>query len=290
MLILKETLLNLPQPLTQEEESKLIRSLQNGDMNARSKLIERNTRLVLYVANKFANNAISVHEELCSVGFIGLIKGIDSYTQEKGTRLASYLRKCIENEILMYYRNNKKYNKNISLEETLLQEETKIKLANSLEDKKQNLETTMCNNAQLESIVECILNKFNERSRFVILSVLAGDKQDDISKQIHNSQSYTSRILCKSRKMLSKYIKEKRTQCRYTVSISEMYYVVSFDRNMVREPEELNETLKQKAKELKIQFEFFCKGSKCSIRLPNDTLSFKIMIEFVNYIEGVKKQ
>ena len=94
-------------PLSKEEEEILIRKLPKGDETARSMLIERNLRLVVYIAKKFENTGINI-EDLISIGTIGLIKAVNTFNPEKKIKLATYASRCIENEILMYLRRNNK--------------------------------------------------------------------------------------------------------------------------------------------------------------------------------------
>src|SRR5574344_3150558 len=103
-------------PLTEEEETYYIQKLLENDNNARDILIEHNLRLVAHIVKKY-NEKIDNVDDLISIGTIGLIKGIDSYSKSNGAKLTTYCARCIENEILMHYRNNKKNSKNISLDE-----------------------------------------------------------------------------------------------------------------------------------------------------------------------------
>ena len=106
------------EPLSKEEEEKQIELLLKKDKDARNKLIEHNLRLVSHIVKKYNNNNED-NEDLISIGIIGLIKGIDSFTNEKGSKLTTYCARCIENEILKYFRNNKKNNLNISLDDQI---------------------------------------------------------------------------------------------------------------------------------------------------------------------------
>ena len=107
-----------PEPLTQEEETMYIEKYRNGDENAKKILIERNLRLVAHIAKKYAT-AYSMQDDIISIGTIGLIKAINSYKGEKGVKLATYAARCIENEILMYFRSTKKISQEISLNDAL---------------------------------------------------------------------------------------------------------------------------------------------------------------------------
>lgn len=108
----------LPQPLSREEELDAVTKLSSGSEEARSKLIEHNLRLVVYIAKRFENTGIDM-EDLISVGTIGLIKAVNSYNAEKNIKLATYASRCIENEILMHLRKTVKIKAEVSLEEPL---------------------------------------------------------------------------------------------------------------------------------------------------------------------------
>lgn len=108
----------LPPPLSKEEEGDLLEKYANGDMNARSILIERNLRLVVYIAKKFESAGINV-EDLISIGTIGLIKAINTFKLDKNIKLATYASRCIENEILMHLRRTSKQKNEVSFDEPL---------------------------------------------------------------------------------------------------------------------------------------------------------------------------
>ncbi|WP_353947679.1 RNA polymerase sporulation sigma factor SigE [Sporolactobacillus sp. Y61] len=108
----------LPSPLTKEEEAELMKKLPSGDPKVRSTLIERNLRLVVYIARKFDNTRINI-EDLISIGTIGLIKAVNTFNPEKKIKLATYASRCIENEILMYLRRNNRRRSEVSLDEPL---------------------------------------------------------------------------------------------------------------------------------------------------------------------------
>ncbi|AIM07751.1 sporulation sigma factor SigE [Bacillus anthracis] len=108
----------LPPPLTKEEEEVLLNKLPKGDQAARSLLIERNLRLVVYIARKFENTGINI-EDLISIGTIGLIKAVNTFNPEKKIKLATYASRCIENEILMHLRRNNKNRSEVSFDEHL---------------------------------------------------------------------------------------------------------------------------------------------------------------------------
>lgn len=108
----------LPQPLTRDEEARLIARLDEGDLAVRQTLIERNLRLVVYLARRFENTGINM-EDLISIGTIGLIKAINTFRSDKNIKLATYASRCIENEILMFLRKNSAQRTEISFDEPL---------------------------------------------------------------------------------------------------------------------------------------------------------------------------
>jgi RNA polymerase sporulation-specific sigma factor len=109
---------SLPPPLTKEEEEYLISRLPEGDQAVRSMLIERNLRLVVYIARKFENTGVPI-EDLVSIGTIGLIKAVNTFDPKKKIKLATYASRCIENEILMFLRRNNKLRSEVSFDEPL---------------------------------------------------------------------------------------------------------------------------------------------------------------------------
>ena len=108
----------LPQPLDEEEETRLLLLVKDGDIEARNTLIEHNLRLVIFIAKKFESTKINM-EDLISIGSMGLIKGIQTFKMEKNIKLATYASRCIENEILMYLRKTQKSRQEYSLDEVL---------------------------------------------------------------------------------------------------------------------------------------------------------------------------
>lgn len=111
----------LPPPLKKDEEEQLVGKLASGDEEVRNTLIERNLRLVVYIARKFENTGVGV-EDLISVGTIGLIKAVNTFNPEKKIKLATYASRCIENEILMYLRRSNKTKGEVSIDEPLNQD------------------------------------------------------------------------------------------------------------------------------------------------------------------------
>lgn len=112
---------NLPPPLTPEEEETLLAELAEGKIETRQKLVERNLRLVVYIAKKFENTGVGL-EDLISIGTIGLMKGVNTFNTDKKIKLATYASRCIENEILMYLRRSNRIKGEISIDEPLNQD------------------------------------------------------------------------------------------------------------------------------------------------------------------------
>lgn len=111
----------LPPPLSAEEEEKLLKELPEGKLETRQTLVERNLRLVVYIAKKFENTGVGL-EDLVSIGTIGLMKGVNTFNTDKNIKLATYASRCIENEILMYLRRSNKIKGEISIDEPLNQD------------------------------------------------------------------------------------------------------------------------------------------------------------------------
>ena len=108
----------LPPPLKGEEEQKALEELEQGSEEAKRLLIERNLRLVVFIARRFENTGVNL-EDLISIGTIGLIKGISTFDPDKGARLATYAARCVENEILMYFRSQRKSSQDVSLSDCI---------------------------------------------------------------------------------------------------------------------------------------------------------------------------
>ena len=200
-------------PLSSEEENKCIEGLLKGDKESRNKLIEHNLRLVAHIVKKYETKGISA-DDLISIGTIGLIKGIDSYSINKGVKLTTYAAKCAENEILMYFRSNKKYNNNISLEDIIGHDKDggDITLMDVLKENSINIENTIEFKDNIRSLSK-YLNVLNKRELEIIkmrYGLLNEEEktQKEISKKLHISRSYVSRIEKRALiKMLREFIK-----------------------------------------------------------------------------------
>lgn len=200
-------------PLSSEEENKCIEGLLKGDKESRNKLIEHNLRLVAHIVKKYETKDISA-DDLISIGTIGLIKGIDSYSINKGVKLTTYAAKCAKNEILMYFRSNKKYNNNISLEDIIGHDKDggDITLMDVLKENSINIENTIEFKDNIRSLSK-YLNVLNKRELEIIkmrYGLLNEEEktQKEISKKLHISRSYVSRIEKRALiKMLREFIR-----------------------------------------------------------------------------------
>lgn len=204
-----------PDPLSHEEEEQCIEKAKLGDEEARNKLIEHNLRLVAHIVKKYDNKKDDV-DDLISIGTIGLIKGIDSYSYKHGTRLTTYCARCIENEILMYYRNNKKNSKNISLNESVGfdKEGNEITFLDILKTPKPDFAMDIHNKNNVE-LLKKYFNILTEQEKEIIIKRYGLNNNDEITqkeiaKNLKISRSYVSRIEKRAlTKMLREFIKNK---------------------------------------------------------------------------------
>ena len=200
---------SFPPPLPAKEEREYVRRMESGDKHARDVLIERNLRLVAHIIKKYYTTNTE-NDELLSIGTVGLIKAVNTFSADKGTRLATYASRCIENEILMYFRAKKKSALDVSLEDPIEH------------DGDGNPLTLMEVLAEEDDVMDRVLLKNNtkklyrfireiedprERNILILRYGLGGMKpmtQSEIAKQYGISRSYVSRIETKSLKKLRK--------------------------------------------------------------------------------------
>ncbi len=158
-----------PQPLSNSEEKKYLDLMAEGDEHARNMLIEHNLRLVAHIVKKFENTGEDA-EDLISIGTIGLIKGIESYSAGKGTKLATYAARCIENEILMHLRALKKTKKDVSLHDPIGQDKegNEISLIDVLKSESEDVIDTIQLNMELEKVKKYI-DILDDREKEVIV-------------------------------------------------------------------------------------------------------------------------
>ncbi len=207
-----------PEPLSYEEEHECILKMLQNDQNARNKLIEHNLRLVAHIVKKFDVKDNEV-DDLISIGTIGLIKGVDSYNLEKNIKLTTYIAKCIQNEILMYFRSIKGENgKNISLNESICYDKdgNEINLIDVIKDKSEDFDTSLHTKENIILLNDYLKSLTNREKTIIIkrygLNNRKEQTQKEIAKDMHISRSYVSRIEKRAlMKMLKEFIKSKNT-------------------------------------------------------------------------------
>lgn len=201
-----------PKPLTDEEEQKYLKEFAEGSIEAKNILIERNLRLVAHIVKKYTNYQKD-SEDLISIGTIGLIKGISSFKNEKGTKLVTYTARCIENEILMFIRSSKKYNKDIYLQDTIGTDKdgNEVTLEDKIADSSVDIAEEVALKLQTKVLYEKIKEVLIGRERTIIelrYGLIDGKEftQRDIANKLGISRSYVSRIEKKAIEKLSKEI------------------------------------------------------------------------------------
>ncbi|WP_091834634.1 RNA polymerase sporulation sigma factor SigE [Marininema halotolerans] len=189
----------LPPPLNREEEEHLLDRLPSGDTAVRAMLIERNLRLVVYIARKFENTGINI-EDLVSIGTIGLIKAVNTFDPSKKIKLATYASRCIENEILMFLRRNNKIRSEVSFDEPLNMDWDGNELL--LSDVMGTENDIICRNIEEQvdrKILRVALMRLSERERKIMelrFGLNGGEEktQKDVADMLGISQSYISRL------------------------------------------------------------------------------------------------
>lgn len=204
-----------PEPLSKEEEEEYLKQAKLGSEEARNKLIEHNLRLVAHIVKKYEHKTEDA-DDLISIGVIGLIKGIDSFSNKHGTRLTTYAARCAENEILMYFRNSKKHNKNVSLNEPIGfdKDGNEITFLDVLKTPKPDFAMDIHNQNNLKQLKK-YYGILTDREKEIVdrRYGLTCDKeatQKEIAKQLGISRSYVSRIEKRAlTKLLREFIKNK---------------------------------------------------------------------------------
>ena len=203
-----------PEPLTPEEEKIALEKFANGDEEARNLLIERNLRLVVHVCKKYANTNID-QDDLLSIGTIGLIKGVNSFKPEKGSKLSTYVSKCVDNEILMMLRSTKKLNAEVHLNEPIGKDkdDNVITLEEVLENDDKCLDDVVDTNMKVKKMYNKIKEVLKDREKTIIelRFGLKGGKpktQKEIAKMMGISRSYVSRIETKAIEKLADGFRE----------------------------------------------------------------------------------
>ena len=209
-----------PDPLSKEDEQKYLEKYYLGDTNARNILIEHNLRLVAHIVKKY-DHRLDDADDLISIGTIGLIKGIDSYKPTHKTKLTTYCARCIENEILMHFRSEKKNNKNISIDESIGfdKEGNVITFLDILKTPNHDFALDIHNSNNLKYLKK-YFKLLTEREKEIIIKRYGLNDQKEvtqkeIAKELGISRSYVSRIEKRAlTKILREFIKNKNHELR----------------------------------------------------------------------------
>ena len=201
----------LPPPLAPEEEEKLIKKLSEEDnLWVRQKLVERNLRLVVYIAKKFENTGIGI-EDLISIGTIGLMKGVNTFNVDKNIKLATYASRCIENEILMYLRRSNKIKGEISIDEPLNQDgDGNELLLSDILGTEEDVTSRRIEDEVDKALLKISIEKLSKRERNIMelrFGFSNGEEktQKEVADMLGISQSYISRL---EKKIINKMKKE----------------------------------------------------------------------------------
>ena len=188
----------LPIPLTRDEEAEILKLAEHSE-DARQILIERNLRLVVFIAKKFENTGINI-EDLISIGTIGLIKGVNTFCSDKNIKLATYASRCIENEILMYIRKNSSHSSDISIDEPLHVDwdGNQLLLSDILECDESSVSREIEKDEERQMIHNAVMS-LNQREREIItlrfgLFGYREMTQKEVADHLGISQSYISRL------------------------------------------------------------------------------------------------
>ena len=201
---------NLPPPLTSDEENELIQELLEGKLETRQKLVERNLRLVVYIAKKFENTGVGL-EDLISIGTIGLIKGVNTFNADKNIKLATYASRCIENEILMYLRRSNRIKGEVSLDEPLNQDgDGNELLLSDILGTEADITSRRIEDEVDKQLLKNSIEKLNSRERNIMelrFGFISGNEktQKEVADMLGISQSYISRL---EKKIISKMRKD----------------------------------------------------------------------------------
>lgn len=190
---------SFPKPLTAVQEREALEKMKQGDVSARDKLVEHNLRLVVHIIKKYYAN-YSDQDDLISIGTIGLIKAVNSFDSDKGTRLATYASRCIENEILMYFRNQKKSAQDVSMNEPIdVDAQGNPLTLSEIIFTDDTIVDDIDKKLKLERLRQAVAGIEDPREKLIIVRRYGLDgrmplTQREIAKQLNISRSYVSRI------------------------------------------------------------------------------------------------
>lgn len=202
-----------PEPLSKTEEEFYLRRYFEGDKKARDKLIEHNLRLVAHIAKRYAS-AEQDMDDLISIGIIGLIKAIDSFSGEKGYKISTYASKCVENEILMHIRATKKTKAEVSMNTIIGTDKdgNDMELMDTLDSESKDAIDTIYNKVMSEQVIKYINTKLPKREKYIMssrygLNGYDPKTQQQIADELGISRSYISRIEKKVQNKLKRFVK-----------------------------------------------------------------------------------
>lgn len=209
---------SFPKPLSAEEEAECIKRMRAGDTEARDKLITHNLRLVAHIAKKYSGSADA--DDLISVGSIGLIKAVNTFKDDKGTVLATFAARCIENEILMLLRSNKKYKNDVSLSDPVGVDKdgNELTLIDLLAEKDDAVFYEVDRSIQRDKLIKFLKSTLTERE-YTVLCLRYGLKdercyaQREVARFLKISRSYISRIEKKAVEKLKRAVKKGQFVC-----------------------------------------------------------------------------
>ena len=200
----------LPEPLSKDEEFRILTNFQAGDERARQTLIEHNLRLVVYIAKKFESSGVNL-EDLISIGTLGLIKGVQTFKMDKNIKLATYASRCIENEILMHLRKTNRIRHEVSLDEPLYVDwdGNELLLSDILGTEENEVYKDIEEDVERQLVFDAI-NRLKRREREIMYMRfgLCGEDpltQKEVAQKLDISQSYISRL---EKKIIDKIRKE----------------------------------------------------------------------------------
>lgn len=203
-----------PEPLSAEEERECLEQMEQGNEEAKNILIERNLRLVAHICKKYSTANVE-QDDLISIGTIGLIKGINSFVASKGVRLATYVSRCIDNEILMYLRSTKKLGAEVYLDDPIGKDkdDNTVTLQEVLENNDKSIEEVVDLKFKIKKLYEKMKDVLKAREKTIIelRFGLDGNKpktQNQIAEMMGISRSYVSRIETKAIGKLARELKE----------------------------------------------------------------------------------
>ena len=209
---------SFPKPLSKEEETKYLLKMKEGSSEAREKLINHNLRLVAHVVKKY--QGVAEADDLLSVGSIGLIKAIDSFSVEKGASLATYTARCIENEILMLIRQNKKHKNDVGLLDPMGTDGdgNDLTLMDLLFEKEDEVFMKVDKSIEREKFLEFLRKNLTKRE-YIVMCLRYGLKggrnyaQREVAKMLKISRSYISRIEKKAIEKIKELVKRGKFYC-----------------------------------------------------------------------------